>query len=199
MAMATEPEVVTSDAGVRRFTVDDYTKMGEFGILNPDERVELVDGVVITMSPIGDPHESCVDALTNLLVRALGARMHLSVQNPIRLDDYSAPQPDITVSTPREDFYRRRRSTPDDVLLLIEVMDTSHRVDRRVKLPRYARAGIPEVWLVDLKAFVIEVYKNPQNGEYSSPACRRPGEMIAPEAFPDVSLPVSTILDQDAT
>ena len=131
-----------------RFTVHDYHRMGEAGILHEDDRVELIEGELVEMAAIGTRHFSCVNGLTRMLVRGVGDEAIVSVQNPVRLDEHSEPQPDLTVLRMRD--YRESLPVPEDVLLLIEVSDPTLAYDRGVKLPLYARSGIREVWIVDL-------------------------------------------------
>ena len=148
-----------------RFTVEDYYRMGEVGILPPDVRVELVDGEIKQMPPIHPPHANIVDRLTIMLASRLAGVAHLRVQGPIHLDDYNEPQPDLTVMRFRDD-YSHRHPTPADVLLAIEVADASLRYDRDEKMPRYGRYGIPEAWLVDIQARTITVFTQPHAGGY---------------------------------
>ncbi len=148
-----------------RFTVEDYYRMGEVGILPPDVRVELVDGEIKQMPPIHPPHANIVDRLTIMLASRLAGVAHLRVQGPIHLDDYNEPQPDLTVMRFRDD-YSHRHPTPADVLLAIEVADTSLRYDRDEKMPRYGRYGVPEAWLVDVQARTITVFTQPHAGGY---------------------------------
>jgi Uma2 family endonuclease len=133
-----------------RLTVAEYYRMGETGILAPDARVELIEGEVIDMPPIGSPHASTVFFISDRLRDAVKGVAFVWVQNPIRLSQHSEPQPDIALLRPRADFYRSAHPTPADVLLLVEVADTTLAYDTQIKLPLYARHGIPEVWLVDL-------------------------------------------------
>lgn len=134
-----------------RFTVDDYNRMAETGILKEDARVELIEGEIKMMSPIGSRHASTVDRSDRALKRLLGDSYIVRVQGPILLDDYSEPQLDLAVLHFRDDFYAGGHPTPADVLLVIEVADSTLQEDRKVKMPLYARAGIPEAWLVDLR------------------------------------------------
>src|SRR5215210_4225582 len=143
----------------RRFTVHDYHRMGEAGILHEDDRVELIEGEIVEMAAIGTRHFSCVNGLTRLLIRSVGDEAIVSVQNPVRLNDHTEPQPDLTVI--RERDYRESLPMPEDVLLLIEVSDTTLRYDRNLKLPLYARAGILEVWIVDLSGDLLERPSDP--------------------------------------
>lgn len=176
------------------FTVADYHRMAETGVLRPEARVELLDGQVVEMSPIGSRHAGCVNRLTRMLIRAVADRATVAIQNPAVLDDFSEPQPDIAVSKFRQDGYAARHPGPDDVLLLIEVMVTSADFDRDVKVPLYARAGIPEVWLVDLEAAAIEVYGEPGEEGYAMVRTAARGDQVSPLTLAHVVLPVSDIL-----
>lgn len=149
-----------------RYTVDDYYRMGEVGILAEDARVELIDGEVIEMPPIGAPHASVVTDLQNRFIATVGQRAIVRVQNPIHLGRHDEPQPDVALVTPPASKYRRRHPEAADVLLLIEVAETSLRVDRDLKLGLYARCAIPEVWLVDLKGGRITRYRHPGEAGY---------------------------------
>ena len=178
----------------RRFTVAEYCALAEAGILAEGERIELLDGEIITMPPIGPPHENGTDLLNRLLTYQLYDRALVRVQGSVRLNDDSLPQPDIAVLRLRDD-YHRHRPTPADVFLLIEVADSSLEYDRAVKLPRYAAAGIPEVWIVNLRARQVEAFANPANGVYQSRRVVVPANgRISPQAFPDVSLAVADFL-----
>ena len=176
----------------RRFTVHDYHRMGEAGILHEDDRVELIEGEIVEMAAIGTRHFACVNQLTRLLVRGVGNGAIVSVQNPVRLDDHSEPQPDLTVLRVRD--YRESLPGPEDVLLLIEVSDTTLSYDRNVKLPLYARAGIPEVWIVDLTDEVIERHIDPSGDSYRHVERARRGEEIRSSALPELSFRVKAVL-----
>ena len=178
----------------RRFTIDDYHRMGEAGVFSEDDRVELLDGEIVEMSPIGIPHSSSVDRLNAFFARRLGRRAILRVQGPIILDDYSEPQPDLSVLTPRPDFYGHAQPRPRDVLLAIEVMDSSRSYDRTLKLPLYARAGLREVWLVDLQAEVIERFRRPSLRTYREHETFGRGRVLTPLAFPRIRFRVNEIL-----
>ena len=142
----------------RRFTVDEYYAMARAGILSERDRVELIDGEIVTMTPIGPVHAAAVARATHALMRSAGERAIVWVQNPIRLDAFSEPQPDLVLLRPREDFYRAAHPGPADVLLVIEIADSSLRYDRDVKASLYARHGIVEYWLVDLAASTVTSY-----------------------------------------
>ena len=176
-----------------RFTVEEYYRMGEAGILSPDVRVELVDGEIRRMPPIDPPHASIVDRLTAILAARLLGVAHLRVQGPIHLDDYNEPQPDLTVMRFRDD-YGSRHPTPDDVLLAIEVADTSLRYDRDEKMPRYGRAGIPESWLVDVQAGTVTVFTKPHAGGYGEERVVTRGQEIASLAVEGLRLQVDEAL-----
>jgi Uma2 family endonuclease len=178
----------------RRFTVEDYYRMAEAGILTADERVELLDGAVAMMEPIGSPHAACVDRLNRLLNAAVGDRAIVRVQNPIRLDRYSEPQTDLALLRPRDDFYARAHPGPGDVLLVIEVAHKSAPVDRTVKLPLYARKGIPTAWLVLLEEDRILVHEQPGPEGYRAVRGRQRGDRLRLEALPGVDLPVADVL-----
>lgn len=177
-----------------RFSIDDYHRMAEAGILGEDDRVELIDGEVIAMSPIGQRHLSCVDRLNALLVGGLGPRAIVRVQGSVRLGPRSEPEPDLILLRPRADYYAAEPATGADVLTLIEVMDSSARYDRGTKLGLYAGAGIPEVWLVDLNQERVELYRRPFQGVHTEILIRPRGQTVSPEAFPDLLLPVDAIL-----
>jgi Uma2 family endonuclease len=177
-----------------RLTVADYHRMVECGILAEDERVELLDGQVVPMTPIGSPHAGCVNRLTRMLTHALGDRATIAVQNPAVLNDWSEPQPDVAVLKPRLDGYAAAHPEPADVLLLIEVADSSLARDREVKLPLYAAAGVAEVWLVNLQANHIHLHRDPGPTGYRSGRIARRGETVSPLLFPDVAFPVDDVL-----
>lgn len=149
-----------------RFTVEEYYRMGEAGILSPDVRVELIDGEIRRMPPIDPPHASIVKRLNSLLAVRLEGIAVVGVQDPVQLDNFNEPQPDVTVLRFRDDYYGTQHPTPADVLLAIEVADTSLRYDRDEKMPRYGRYGIPEAWLVDFQAQTITVFTQPHAGGY---------------------------------
>ena len=157
---------MTAESTRVRFSVDDYHRMLEVGILGEDDRVELIDGEIVSMSAVGCLHAGTVNRLNSFLVRTLGDRAVVAVQNPVQLSDDTEPEPDLAVLLPRDDFYSTAHPLPPDVLLLIEVGDSSFLADRRAKLPRYARAGIRESWLINLEASEIERHTNPDHSGY---------------------------------
>lgn len=177
-----------------RFTVDEYHRMGEAGVFDEDDRVELIDGQVVEMTPIGPAHGGCVNRLTRLFAPLAGREATLSVQNPLVLAEHQEPQPDVVVLRHRADGYGAQHPGAADVLLLIEVGDTSVGSDRHAKIPIYARAGIPEAWLVDLPADRIEVYRHPAGGRYADVTTLARGASLAPLAFPNLRLGTDEIL-----
>lgn len=178
----------------RRFNVTEYYQMAKAGILKPDDRVELLEGEIVTMSPIGNQHAVCVRRLIKLLVGLVGDQGVVDVQNPIHLDDFTEPQPDLTVSKPRMDLYAAHHPTSADVLLIIEVADTTLRFDQRVKTRLYAKAGIPEVWIVDIAHEQIIGYTDPVAQRYeTTKSCKR-GETVSSEMVPVITIAVNDIL-----
>lgn len=174
----------------RRFTVEEYHLMGEAGILHEDDQVELIDGEIVEMTPIGFRHVRCVTFLTALFVRALGDRAVVLTQQPLRLGSRSEFQPDIVLVRPPLE----RIPTPPDALLVVEAADTSLDRDREIKLRRYAETGIREVWIVDLNGEAVEVCRRPSPGGYQSARRVGAGIVVSPEAFPDLEIPVADIL-----
>lgn len=180
-----------------RFTVEEYNALIEAGILREDDHVELIEGEIIEMSPVGKRRVACVNRLTALFGRYAGQSALLSVQNPIELPNYAQPQPDIALLKPRDDFYAGNLPRPADVLLLVEVADTSREFDRGVKLSLYARAGIPEMWLVDRPNETVEVNTQPAGEAYQASRQARRGESIDVGRLPGLSLGVEAILGQE--
>ncbi len=178
----------------RAFTVDEYYRMAEVGILGPEERVELLEGRIFVLPPKTPPHASTVMVMTKLFHQDLGGAAIVSVHNPVRLDRYSEPEPDVSLLEPREDFYASRHPGPDDALLLVEVAETTADSERSVKIPLYAGAGIPEVWLVNLVAGRIEVYRKPAGGAYAEVTTAALGDTLRPLEITGVTLSVDQIL-----
>jgi Uma2 family endonuclease len=177
-----------------RFTVEEYDEMGRAGILGEDARVELIDGEIVEMSPIKPPHQSHVDRLNDLLVRHAGHVAIVRVQGPFHLDRRSEPQPDVLVLRRRDDYYAGRHPRPDDVLLAIEVADSSLAYDREIKMPRYARNGVVESWIVPVGTDAIDVYREPTPEGYRLVRRFRRGERITLVAAPNVELSVEEII-----
>ncbi len=162
----------------RLLTVSEYHKMAEVGILDEDDRVELINGEIIEMSPIGSLHASRVNRIIATFKRLPDELAILSVQNPISIGPYSEPEPDIVLVKFRSDFYEGRLPNSEDILLVIEVSDTSLGYDREVKKPLFATAGIPEFWIVNIGESQVEVYKKPANGDYASRQDFKRGDTI---------------------
>ena len=177
-----------------RFTVEQYHRMGELGIIDPDCRVELINGEIFLMSLVSPWHSGVVNRLTHRLAVGLAGRVVVHVQNPVGADKRSEPQPDLMLLRPRADFYGTAHSRPEDSLLLLEVADTSLARDRRLKLPLYARVGVREVWIVNRRADAIEIFREPTPEGYRIRERRARGEGVAPAAFPDFPLTVDDIL-----
>jgi Uma2 family endonuclease len=176
-----------------RFTVEEYHRMAEAGILKEDARVELIEGEIYEMTPISPRHAGHVIRLNTLLTARLSDRVLVSVQNPVVLDKLSEPQPDLTVLRPRPDFYTESHPEPVDIFLVIEVSEVPA-IERRLKLGLYARTGVREVWLVNLQAGRIEVYRGPGPDGYREYRALEWGQSLATEAFPDLPFTVDEIL-----
>ncbi len=178
-----------------RFTVDEYYRMAETGILSPNVRVELLEGEIVDMFPIGPFHSGVGTRLQTIFTKVGGDRWIVRIRYPIHLDDGSEPQPDLALVKPRNDFYTGGHPQAPDVYLLVEVADSSVRFDREEKLPVYARAGIAEFWLVNLVERKVKLYRDPSpDGTYRSVAQARHGDRIAPAAFPDATMTVEALL-----
>jgi Uma2 family endonuclease len=191
-----ESELLANKSWVprRAINVDEFYRMAEAGIFHEDDRVELIEGEIIEMSPIGSDHSGTVNALTHFLVQAVGDRAVVSVQNPVRLSHITEPLPDFVVLKPRADFYRERTAKPEDVLLIVEVAKTSARYDKLIKVPLYARHAIPEYWLVRLDKRLIEVHRDPADGKYRSVAEVNAGAALDIERLPGIAIPASSVL-----
>jgi Uma2 family endonuclease len=178
-----------------RFTVQDYHRMAEAGIFHEDDRLELLEGEIVEMPPIGPGHAGGVKRLMNsFLPLQVESKAIISVQDPIRLGEHSEPQPDLALLKPRPDFYAHEHPSPEDVFLVVEVMDSSTSYDREVKVPLYARFGIPETWLMDVEQGLIEMYRDPNPEGYRQVRTLRRGERLSPQAFPELSVTVDALL-----
>jgi len=178
-----------------RVSVSDYYKMAEAGIFGEDGHVELIDGEIVDMAPTGSRHASVVTRLLNRLLNCIGENHAIvKVQDPLRLDTRSEPEPDLMLLKPRDDFYAAAHPEAPDVLLLIEVGDTTARFDREVKLPLYARHGIAEVWLIDLETRQVELCRTPQpeSGDYAERTVVAAGP-IAPRLLPECRVDVESL------
>ncbi|MCB9122798.1 MAG: Uma2 family endonuclease [Caldilineaceae bacterium] len=177
-----------------RLTSAIFHEMVDKGILNEDDRLELIEGELVTMSPIGPEHMGVVNQVAQILIRQLEQRAIVSIQGPIALDEFSEPQPDLALLVQRDDFYKHSLPRPADVALVIEVADSSLAYDRTIKMPLYARAGIPEAWIVNLIDRWIEVYRDPSTAGYTTLLKILSGKSIAPQAFDDVVVVVDDLL-----
>jgi Uma2 family endonuclease len=177
-----------------RFSVTEYYRMAETGVLRPDARVELLDGEIMDMSPIGPFHGGVVNRLTRLFTLHSKGRWLLSPQNPLRLNDRSEPEPDVMLLRPSPDDYTNRHPQAEDVFLLVEVSDSSLAIDVEKKLPLYGRAGVAEVWIVNLEEGAIEIYREPHFNGYGARTILRPGDQARPLAFPEVVVDVAELL-----
>jgi Uma2 family endonuclease len=178
----------------RLFDVDEYHRMGEAGILREDDRVELIDGEIVAMTPIGPRHNASVDRINRRLVTAVGEQAIVRVQGSVRLDRYQEPQPDFALLRPRSDFYASNLPGPADILLIIEISESSVGYDREVKARVYASAGVGEYWLLNLQHRSISRYTEPQGHSFRQVQQYGPGDSIAPEALPHVVLAVDLLL-----
>ena len=178
----------------RLITVADYYRMGKAGVFRPDERVELIEGEIIEMTPIGRRHAATVSKINNLFSDKLQKIAILGIQNPIDLGETSEPEPDVVLLRPRDDFYADHHPRPDEIFLLIEVADTSFKYDQEIKLPLYAKANISEVWIVNLEANQIETYCSPKDGDYQSMKIHKKDQVFSPLHFAECELRVSDLL-----
>ena len=189
-----ESMAVEVETARRKFTRAEYYRMAEVGILRPTDRVELIRGEIVQMSPIGPRHGAFVDNLTQLLVTRLAGRAIVSVQNPVVISDDTEPQPDLKIIRRRSVPYKERHADAGDTLLLIEVAETSLRYDRSTKLRVYAEAGIPEYWIVDCASEAVEVHRTPRADDYRDVTrIVEAGATLAPIAFADVTLMLAEI------
>jgi Uma2 family endonuclease len=181
-------------AGQRyRFNVDEYYRMADAGIFDEDSRVELIDGEVRQMVPIGGPHITLVNRLNVLLVRSISDRAMVSVQNPVRLSDETEPQPDFTLFKADEDFYGGQVPPVSNALIVIEVADSSLAYDRDKKMQLYASAGIPEAWLVDVAGEVVTLFTGPGESGYAQQRTLKRGDEIVSTTIDDLHLPVDEV------
>ncbi len=185
---------MTTQEAKHAFTVGEYHRMTAAGIFTEDDRVELIEGEIYEMAAIGSRHAACVNRLTQLFVRGAGDRAVVTIQNPVQLGDLSELEPDLVLAKPRPDFYATRHPRADEILLLIEVSDSSHRYDETVKLPLYARHEIPEVWRVDLETGTVAVHRKPAGGAYLSVSTAEPDDTLAPQALTDLQVPLAPLL-----
>jgi Uma2 family endonuclease len=177
-----------------RITVDEYYRMAEAGLFAPDARVELIEGVIVDMSTVGYRHSATVNWLLKLLYDAVGDRASVWCQSPVRLDKFSEPQPDIAVLVQSAASYRTRHPAPEDTLLMVEVSDTSLRYDLNTKTALYARHGIPELWVIDVVARRMHVFRHPSEGSYREALVPEAVDKMEIGALPGVTLDLSPLL-----
>ena len=204
MAIRRAPLPVTDDAtvevaepSVRLFTVDEYYRMAEVGILRPDERVELIEGVIVQMPPIGPDHAGSVDSLNELLGDRLRPRARVRVQNPLHLDGMAEPEPDLALVRPegeRREAYRSSHPTLEDIFLVVEIADSTLTYDLGEKAAMYARAGVPDLWVIDLRGGRIVVHREPTPDGYASVQTIERGTTVRPLAFRDIEFTADEIL-----
>ncbi len=188
------PTAVEVEVRKHLFTVEEFHRMAEAGIFGEDDRLELVDGVIVEMSAIGSPHAACVRRLSDLFWQRARTVAIVDVQNAVILSERTELYPDLALLKERADFYSKSHPRPGDVLLVVEVADTTLRYDRRIKVPRYARAGIPEVWVVDLHARAIDVYRRPAADGYGEHQHVGPTQSLPIPGVPDQRVAVEEVL-----
>ena len=179
----------------RKLSADQFERLGETGILGEDARGELVEGEMIEMAPIGSLHASVVNTLSMLLARAVGDAAIVSTQNPLRLSEDNEPQPDLMLLHPKAVRYRSQLPRPHEVILLVEVADTTLAYDRETKLPLNAKHGVREVWIIDLEGKRLEAYREPGADGYRAKLERASTDSIAPVALPSLTLRLASVLE----
>jgi Uma2 family endonuclease len=185
---------ILMEATKKLFTVDEYYKMAGAGVFAEEDRLELIDGQIIEMSPIGNAHLGCVNAAVDAFTAAFRGRAVVSVQNPLRLNDYTEFQPDVVLLKPRKDAYRGKRPVAEDTLLVVEVSDTTLAYDRNVKVPHFAAAGVPEVWIEDLTGGVLLVFRDPSGSSYKTCLTLNREDTISAQSFPEIVFDISELL-----
>ncbi len=178
----------------RQFTVKEYHQMAEAGILKEDDRVELIAGEIVKMSPIGLRHAACVNRIAELFFRHFIGRAIIQVQNPIQLNNENEAQPDLALLERRDDFYQEKHPQPEDIFLLVEVADSTIKYDREIKIPLYAENGISEAWLIDINRQLVEVYRQAEGNIYQNVQQFFREDILTIEAFDDINLTVDEIL-----
>lgn len=190
----TDPPKKAPDLMSRRFTVDEYMRMAEVGVLDSDDRVELIDGVIIEMAPIGRPHGNRVSRITSVFMEKAPADVQVYIGSTIRLNDQTGPEPDIALLTPQASFDAENIPRPEDILLIVEVSGSTLRSDRVSKALRYAQSGIPELWIFDLADGEIEVSRQPTPQGYADIRRYRPGDTLTIQALPEIRLTVDQLI-----
>jgi len=187
------PQMIMPQPVQLRFTVDDYHKMIELGMLKDYEQAEIIEGRLIKKMTVGDRHAAVVNTLNKFLVRSVPDSVLVSIQNPIRLGDYNEPEPDVVLADLTK-YDGKRHPQPTEILLVIEVSDTTVKYDREVKLPLYAEAEIQEVWVINLPKDIVEVHRKPTVGLYQTVEIYKRGDQLQPASLPDLSMSVDEIL-----
>ena len=194
ISAAAPAPALTSDRKTRKFTVAEYYRMAEVGILGPEERLELIEGDIIVMPPIGPGHADNVNELNEVLAGYAPGRFRIGIQNPIHLDNGSEPQPDVVLLRRRPEGYGAAHPTPADVLLIIEVADSTLNYDREVKAHIYGRNNVPETWVRNLPDDCIERFSEPGPNGYGQHTVHRRGKTITPVSLPNLRLAVADLL-----
>jgi Uma2 family endonuclease len=176
-----------------KFTVDEYYRMGEIGLIGPEEHVELIEGEIFEKTPICSYHASIVNHLSSLLITVVKDEGIVSVQNPVRLSDRTEPEPDLAILKPRDDFYRKQHPTANDTLLVVEVSNASERFDREIKLLLYANHGIPEIWIISIEQKTLSIYRSPNGDRYEHEQATDTPRSVTLSALPEVSVDLSTL------
>ena len=193
-AKAPAPTTPVETGETRKFTVDEYYRMAEVGILSPKDRIELIRGEIVLMDRITPRHASCKMRMSRVFHLTLGMNAFISVAHPLRLDEYSEPAPDIAILRLREDEYFTGHPGPADTLIAVEISDISLNYDRNIKVNLYAEAGIPETWIVNLLDYRMEVFSDPGTNGYTRHAVYHRGDRIYPSTLPDVEFAVDDLL-----
>ena len=183
-----------ADVTKKLFTVDDYYRMAEAGILKPEDRVELIEGEIVEMRPIGNRHAGCVNRVNDLFTFLFRGKAIVTVQNPARLNEYNEPQPDLILAKSRGDYYASRHPTREDIYVMVEIADTTLRKDRNIKIPIYARLGILEVWIGDLQHDRLLVFRDPTASSYKTSLTLHGGDSLFVAAFPEITFKVEDLL-----
>src|SRR5262245_60861704 len=189
-----ERAIMATEVSRHLFTVHDYHRMVEAGILHEDDRVELIRGEILAMSPIGPPHNGSVLRANNLLMRIVNDRALVSAQGAVRLDQYSEPQPDIVLLRPRDDFYTHQHPQPADILLIVEIADSSLDFDRQIKAGLYAETGVVEYWVSDIPDRCIWTYADARGGTYQTVRQYGAGDVLVPRLLPECDIPLNILL-----
>jgi Uma2 family endonuclease len=185
---------MATEVSKRLFTVEDYHRMVDAGILSEDDRVELIHGEVLAMSPIGPRHSAAVLRATQYLVRSAGDRAIVGVQGSVRLDQYDEPQPDLYLLRPKNDFYASGHAGPSDILLIIEVADSSLRFDQTIKRDLYAETGVPEYWISDIENECVITHTDLREGKYMEVHQFSRGSTLTPRLLQECRIPVDVLL-----